>query len=217
MRSLDLNQPPIEKPTYRDPMTLAFNHAFNYADKIHWLASVKFSCEIGWRSLQGQSRADDGGHDVPRDRGLTADPVVRQRLAALWSEQQIRRWTNARVRDNARAGRVVPDLGQGLLRRLVLRLHEGLQDGLLEVPEDHGVGQLGERDIGLGADHGQRAAQLVARVGDEALARLQRPGQAEHQLRRLDDEAMQQFVQQVRHLDKEARKQVELPKDEESP
>src|SRR5262249_42186156 len=44
--------------------------------------------------------------DVARERGLTSDPVVRQRLAALWSEQQIRRWTNARVRDNARAGRL---------------------------------------------------------------------------------------------------------------
>ena len=40
---------------------------------------------------------------------------------------------------------------------------------------------------------------------------------AEHQLRRLDDEAMQQFEQQVRRLDKEARKQLELPEDEGSP
>jgi alkylation response protein AidB-like acyl-CoA dehydrogenase len=51
--------------------------------------------------------------DVARERGLTSDPVVRQRLAALWSEQQIRRWTNARVRDNARAGRVGPESSVG--------------------------------------------------------------------------------------------------------
>ena len=48
-----------------------------------------------------------------RARGLAADPVVRQRLAALWSEEQIRRWTNARVRDNARAGRVGPESSVG--------------------------------------------------------------------------------------------------------
>jgi alkylation response protein AidB-like acyl-CoA dehydrogenase len=51
--------------------------------------------------------------DVARERGLTSDPVVRQRLAALWSEQQIRRWTNARVRDNARAGRLGPESSVG--------------------------------------------------------------------------------------------------------
>jgi alkylation response protein AidB-like acyl-CoA dehydrogenase len=51
--------------------------------------------------------------DVARERGLTTDPVVRQRLAALWSEQQIRRWTNARVRDNARAGRMGPESSVG--------------------------------------------------------------------------------------------------------
>jgi hypothetical protein len=36
---------------------------------------------------------------------------------------------------------------------------------------------------------------------------------AEHQLRRLDDEAMQQFEQQVRRLDNEARKPLALPED----
>jgi hypothetical protein len=37
---------------------------------------------------------------------------------------------------------------------------------------------------------------------------------AEHQLRRLDDGAMQQFEQQVRRLDNEARQQLALPEDE---
>ncbi|MBI4523006.1 MAG: hypothetical protein HY695_04235 [Deltaproteobacteria bacterium] len=37
---------------------------------------------------------------------------------------------------------------------------------------------------------------------------------AEHQLRRLDDEAMQQLEQQVRRLDNKARKQCALPEDE---
>jgi alkylation response protein AidB-like acyl-CoA dehydrogenase len=50
---------------------------------------------------------------LARDRGLDRDPMVRQRLAALWSGERIRRWTNNRVRDNARAGRVGPESSVG--------------------------------------------------------------------------------------------------------
>lgn len=37
--------------------------------------------------------------------GKWADPLVRQSLMKLWCEERVRGWTNARVRDNARAGR----------------------------------------------------------------------------------------------------------------
>jgi len=50
---------------------------------------------------------------LARERGLNDDPGVRQRLAALWSGERIRRWTNSRVRDNARAGRVGPESSVG--------------------------------------------------------------------------------------------------------
>jgi alkylation response protein AidB-like acyl-CoA dehydrogenase len=40
-----------------------------------------------------------------RERGAWDDVVVRQRLMSLWCEERVREWTNARVRDNARAGR----------------------------------------------------------------------------------------------------------------
>jgi alkylation response protein AidB-like acyl-CoA dehydrogenase len=50
---------------------------------------------------------------LAKARGMTDDPIVRQRLAALWSEERIRRWTNARVRDNARAGRMGPESSVG--------------------------------------------------------------------------------------------------------
>jgi alkylation response protein AidB-like acyl-CoA dehydrogenase len=43
--------------------------------------------------------------DNARRRGLWDDPLVRQRLMRLHSEERIREWTNARVRDNLRAGR----------------------------------------------------------------------------------------------------------------
>ena len=50
---------------------------------------------------------------LARERGRNHDPMVRQRLAALWSGERIRRWTNSRVRDNARAGRVGPESSVG--------------------------------------------------------------------------------------------------------
>jgi alkylation response protein AidB-like acyl-CoA dehydrogenase len=42
---------------------------------------------------------------LARSRGCWSDPVVRQRVVALWSEEQIRRFTNDRVRAGLRAGR----------------------------------------------------------------------------------------------------------------
>jgi alkylation response protein AidB-like acyl-CoA dehydrogenase len=50
---------------------------------------------------------------LARERGHGADPRIRQRLAELWSLEQIRRWTNARVRDNARVGRLGPESSIG--------------------------------------------------------------------------------------------------------
>jgi alkylation response protein AidB-like acyl-CoA dehydrogenase len=40
-----------------------------------------------------------------RARGLTDDPIVRQRLVTMYSEERIRQWTNERVRQGAAAGR----------------------------------------------------------------------------------------------------------------
>jgi alkylation response protein AidB-like acyl-CoA dehydrogenase len=42
--------------------------------------------------------------ELARQRGAWADPAVRQRLMWLWCEEQIRGWTNARVRANLKAG-----------------------------------------------------------------------------------------------------------------
>ncbi len=41
---------------------------------------------------------------VASQRGRTDDPVLRQRIVALWGEERIRDWTNQRVRASSRAG-----------------------------------------------------------------------------------------------------------------
>ena len=51
-----------------------------------------------------------GGSGVGRllrlanERGRVTDPLVRQRLARLWTEERVREWTNQRVRARAKAG-----------------------------------------------------------------------------------------------------------------
>ena len=56
----------------------------------------------------GSGRVGGSGVDrllqLARKQGLADDPIVRQRLAALWSEERIRAWTNQRVASNLAAG-----------------------------------------------------------------------------------------------------------------
>jgi alkylation response protein AidB-like acyl-CoA dehydrogenase len=56
----------------------------------------------------GSGRVGGSGVDrlltLAREHGLAEDPMVRQRLAALWSEERIRAWTNQRVASNLAAG-----------------------------------------------------------------------------------------------------------------
>jgi len=56
----------------------------------------------------GSGRVGGSGVDrllaLARRQGLTDEPIVRQRLAALWSEERIRAWTNQRVASNLAAG-----------------------------------------------------------------------------------------------------------------
>lgn len=55
-----------------------------------------------------------------RKEGVSTDPLVRQRLAALWCEERVREWTNARVRDNARSGRLGPESSIGKIHQTEL-------------------------------------------------------------------------------------------------
>jgi alkylation response protein AidB-like acyl-CoA dehydrogenase len=57
----------------------------------------------------GVDRIGGSGADalvaLARRTGGSADRVARQRVVALWSEERIRAWTNARVRAGLKAGR----------------------------------------------------------------------------------------------------------------
>ena len=65
---------------------------------------------------------------LARARGVADDPHVRQHLAALWSEERIRAWTNQRVRGGLRAGRSpgpessIGKVHQGALNQRIQRL-----------------------------------------------------------------------------------------------
>ena len=93
----------------------------------------------GWRvvgaTLSGErqmvSGAGSGGVDriggsgvhallaVARERGLLGDKVLRQKLMKLYSEEQIRQWTNERVRRGAAAGRHIGPVAS------VGKIHQG--------------------------------------------------------------------------------------------
>ncbi len=130
---LDLRQPGVEvRPLTQMTGEADFNEVFLNGARVPdayrigeegdgWkVANATLSGERQMISGPGSGGIDRiGGSGVDRlletarARGLAGDPVVRQRLAALWSEEKIRRWTNSRVRDNARAGRVGPESSVG--------------------------------------------------------------------------------------------------------
>jgi alkylation response protein AidB-like acyl-CoA dehydrogenase len=130
---LDLRQPGVEvRPLKQMTGEADFNEVFLNGARVpdaNRLGEQGDGWKVANSTLSGErqmiSGPGSGGIDriggsgvdkllqTARARGLATDPVVRQRLAALWSEEQIRRWTNARVRDNARAGRVGPESSVG--------------------------------------------------------------------------------------------------------
>ncbi|HZP30522.1 MAG TPA: acyl-CoA dehydrogenase family protein [Acidimicrobiia bacterium] len=130
---LDMHQPGVEvRPLKQITGEADFNEVFLSGARVPDANRIGEPGE-GWKvansTLSGErqmiSGPGSGGVDriggssverlvqAARDRGLTTDPTVRQRIVALWSEEKIRRWTNARVRDNARAGRVGPESSVG--------------------------------------------------------------------------------------------------------
>ena len=122
---VDLRAPGIEVRPLRD---MTGNVDFNevYLDAMQVPDSQRVGAEgEGWKvagaTLSGErqmvSGSGSGGVDriggsgaeslvsLARRTGCVADPVVRQQVVRLWSEERIRGWTNARVRAELKAGR----------------------------------------------------------------------------------------------------------------
>ena len=122
---LDLRQPGVDvRPLKHIGGEVDFNEVF--LDKARVPDSQRVG-EVGegWKvanaTLSGErqmvSGAGSGGVDriggsgagrlveLARSTGRWADPVVRQEIVRLWSEERIREWTNQRVRATVKAGR----------------------------------------------------------------------------------------------------------------
>ena len=161
---LDLRQPGVEvRPLTQMTGEADFNEVFLNGARVPDAYRIGEEGD-GWKvansTLSGErqmiSGPGSGGIDriggsgvdrllaTARRAGLASDPVVRQRLAAIWSEEQIRRWTNSRVRDNARAGRVGPESSVG-------KVHSGeLNQRTQELAVD--AARHGRRGVGSRAD-----------------------------------------------------------------
>jgi alkylation response protein AidB-like acyl-CoA dehydrogenase len=122
---VDMHAPGVNvRPLRHIAGEVEFNEVFLDGVRVSDLDRVGPEGE-GWRvvgaTLSGErmmvSGAGSGGVDriggrgidtvieEARARGLTDDPIVRQRLVTMYSEERIRQWTNERVRQGAAAGR----------------------------------------------------------------------------------------------------------------
>jgi alkylation response protein AidB-like acyl-CoA dehydrogenase len=122
---VDLHGPGVDvRPLRHITGEVDFNEVFLDAVRVPDAQRVGAAGE-GWRvaaaTLSGErqmvSGSGSGGVDriggsgadalvsAARRTGRWGDALVRQRVARLWSEEQVRAWTNARVRAGLRAGR----------------------------------------------------------------------------------------------------------------
>jgi alkylation response protein AidB-like acyl-CoA dehydrogenase len=122
---LDLRQPGVEvRPLRQITGEAEFNEVFLDGARVpdaHRLGPVNDGWRVSAATLSserqmisgagsgGIGRLGGSGADrliaVARERGLWADPHVRDTVIGLWAEEQIRAMTNARVRAAAAAGR----------------------------------------------------------------------------------------------------------------
>jgi alkylation response protein AidB-like acyl-CoA dehydrogenase len=80
--------------------------------------------------------------------GRAADPVVRQQIVRLYSEERIRDWTNQRVRATRRAGRPPgPESSIG-------KVHQGELNQRVQLLASELLGPHGQAFAALSADYG---------------------------------------------------------------
>ncbi|MDZ7676821.1 MAG: acyl-CoA dehydrogenase family protein [Acidimicrobiales bacterium] len=122
---VDLHAPGVEvRPLRHITGDIDFNEVFLDGARVPDFQRVG-GIDEGWRvagaTLSGErqmvSGSGSGGVDriggsgagrlvvEARERGVWDDPVLRQEIMKVWSEEQIRGWTNLRVRHGLKAGR----------------------------------------------------------------------------------------------------------------
>ncbi|MFP3899995.1 MAG: acyl-CoA dehydrogenase family protein [Acidimicrobiia bacterium] len=122
---VDMHAPGVEvRPLRHITGEVDFNEVFLDAVRVpdaHRVGEVDDGWRVAGATLSGERQmvagSGSGGVDriggsgadrlvdLARRVGAWTDPVMRQRIVTVWSEERIRAWTNMRVRSGLRAGR----------------------------------------------------------------------------------------------------------------
>ncbi|HEX6236288.1 MAG TPA: acyl-CoA dehydrogenase family protein, partial [Acidimicrobiales bacterium] len=122
---VDMHAPGVEvRPLRHITGAVDFNEVFLDAVRVpdgHRVGEVDDGWRVAGATLSGERQmvagSGSGGVDriggsgadrlvdLARRVGAWTDPVMRQRIMTVWSEERIRAWTNLRVRSGLRAGR----------------------------------------------------------------------------------------------------------------
>jgi len=149
---LDLHQPGVEiRPLRQITGEAEFNEVFLDCARVpdaHRLGEVGDGWRVSASTLSserqmvsgagsgGIGRLGGSGADrliaAAREHGVWDDPRIRDRVAALWAEEQIRGWTNARVRAELAAGQS-PGAAASIGKVHQASLNQRIQDALVDI------------------------------------------------------------------------------------
>jgi len=115
---LDMHQPGVHiRPLYQMTGGSEFNEVFLDDARVpdfHRLGEVNGGWRVAGATLSSERQMVSGGGtgesaaarlaDAARDHGRAGNVLCRQAISAIWAEEKIRRWTNARVTSNLAAG-----------------------------------------------------------------------------------------------------------------
>jgi alkylation response protein AidB-like acyl-CoA dehydrogenase len=170
---LDMHQPGVEiRPLYQMTGGSEFNEVFLDDARVpdfHRLGEVNGGWRVAGATLSSERQMVSGGGpgesaagrlvDSARSAGRAANSLDRQTIAAIWAEEQIRRWTNARVTSSLAAGQAPGPAAS------IGKVH---QAGLNQRLQEASAGMLGPAATAwLGrADHDPEVATPISYAGD---------------------------------------------------
>jgi len=165
---LDLRQPGVEvRPLRQLTGDSEFNEVFLDGARVpdfHRVGDVGDGWRVSASTLSSERQMVSGGGSgagigrlggvsseraiaIARQRGRWDDPVVRQELVAIWSEERIREWTNLRVRATVAAG------GTPGPAASIGKVHQGVLNQRIQLAV---CDLLGAHSMAWGADLGLR-------------------------------------------------------------